>query len=200
MKRYEWILPVVVLGSLWGLVEVLPIPIPFMMVAGVLFLTIGRRIVNRPGTSVAMGLVVCLLKTYAINFHVCNLSGILSLAVAFDALSSFAWREDTATLGAAALRGALTVAIALPLFVGAMWLVRHPYWVAEGWPRILDYAVRDTLPAMLFALIAAPLGVLFARWWMQRNALPRFAAIALYGSAVVAAWGAATLRFIERAL
>ncbi|MBU0510047.1 hypothetical protein KKH27_14580 [bacterium] len=200
MKRFAWILPIIVLGSLWGLVEILPISIPIMIAAGVLFLTLGRRMVNVPGTSMAMGLVVCLLKTYAINFHLCNLSGILSVAVSFDVLASLVWRQDVRTLPAAAVRGALTCALALPLFVGAVLAFRHPYWVAGGWARIVDYAVRDILPALLLSLVVAPLGLIVARRLTEPQRVPRWVVPIFSAGAVVFAWLAATVRFVERVL
>lgn len=198
MFRRELVLPILLLGSLWGLVEVLPVPVWAMCAAGVLFLTIGRRIANVRGSSAAIGLVVCLLKTYAVNFHLCNLSGILSIAVSFEVFSSVLWRNDVRTLPAAALRGALTCALALPVFVGAVLLFRHPYWVAGGWDRIVTYALTDTVPAMLLSLVSAPLGVLAANWLREpKQALRRIMPV-LYTSAAVCAWVLASVQFVER--
>lgn len=198
MKKTEFILPVIVMGSMWGLMEILPVPVPVMCAAGILFLTAARRMVNVPGTSLAAGAIVCLLKTYAVNFHLCNLSGILSMAVSFEIFATVIWRNDLRTMSGTALRGALTCALALPLFVGAVLLFRHPYWVAGGWARIVDYAVTDTAPAMLLSLITAPLGLWAGKLLVELRQSPGRVIPAVYLSAVAVAWIAASVRFVER--
>jgi hypothetical protein len=198
MKRLDILLPVVMLGSLWGMTEILPLPVSVMIAAGVLFLTIGRRLVNLPGSSLAIGLVVCLFKTYAVQFHYCTWGGILSVAISFDILSSVVWKDSPIALRSAVVRGALTCVAAFFVFVAAMHLLRHPYWVAGGWEKIFDYAWRDSLPATGLSLVAAPLGVLLGNTLWNLKQSPRRALPALYACAIALPWLVATIRFFER--
>ncbi|NWG29502.1 MAG: hypothetical protein HXY48_13345, partial [Ignavibacteriaceae bacterium] len=64
-KRIEFFLLLLILGSIWGFFEMLALPVFLLCVIGVLILTLGRRIIDIPGTSILIGLIVCAYKTYS---------------------------------------------------------------------------------------------------------------------------------------
>ena len=168
-KRIELFLLLLILGSLWGFFEMLALPVFVLCVIGIFFLVIGRRIVDIPGTSILIGLIVCLYKTYSAHFFVCQWAGVMAVAVSFDFFTSVVLKENWYKKFNPVIIGALTNIAALIVFVITVtYIFVEPYWAAGGIDRVLSYALRNTLPASIIsALISAPLGVFVAEKIMK---------------------------------
>jgi hypothetical protein len=162
MKRTELFLLLLIMGSLWGFVEMLPIPVFVLCAFGVLFLVIGRRLVDIPGTSILIGLIVCFYKAYSAHFFACQWAGVMALAVSFDFFTSVVFKENWHVKPNPILIGSLTNVLAMILFIVTVtFIFTEPNWVAGGFARPMRYALRTALPAALISgLISAPLGVL----------------------------------------
>jgi hypothetical protein len=168
-KRIELFLLLLILGSLWGFFEMLALPVFILCAIGVLVLTLGRRIIDVPGTSIFIGLIVCLYKTYSAHFFVCQWAGVMAVAVSFDFFTSVVLKENWYKKFNPVIIGALTNISALIVFVITVtYIFVEPYWASGGMDRALSYALRNTLPASIIsALISAPLGVFVAEKIMR---------------------------------
>ncbi len=159
MNRLKLFITIIAIGSLWGVFEIMPLPTLVLCVLGIFFLVLGRRLINITGSSIVIGLVVCLLKTYSTSFFECQWAGVLSLAISFDIIASFFWSENWWKVKNVAALGALTNLIALPIFVvWVTFITREHYWVEGGWSRVAGYAFESRLPAMILSLAVAPIG------------------------------------------
>lgn len=161
MKKAELFLVLLLLGSLWGFFEMLQLPVYLLCAIGLLFLVIGRRIVDIPGSSILIGLIVCFYKTYSVDFFICQWAGVMAVAVSFDFFTSIVFKQNWSKLRNAILIGVLTNISALVVFVATvLFIFPEPYWVTGGMERILDYGLTRTLPAALIsALISVPLAL-----------------------------------------
>jgi hypothetical protein len=163
-KRIELFLLIVILGSLWGFFEMMALPIFVLCAIGVFFLVLGRKIIDVPGTSIVIGLIVCFYKTYSDHFFICQWAGVMALAVSFDLFASLIFKENWNKKFNPVLIGILTNVTALFIFItSVIYIFPEPYWVSGGIDRVMDYALRNSLPASLISgLISAPLGLLAA--------------------------------------
>ncbi|MFO7524714.1 MAG: hypothetical protein R6W68_04625 [Ignavibacteriaceae bacterium] len=162
MKKAELFLVLLLLGSLWGFFEMLQLPVYLLCAIGLLFLVIGRRFVDIPGSSILIGLIVCFYKTYSVNFFICQWAGVMAVAISFDFFTSIVFKHNWLKISNAMLIGALTNISALIVFVTTvLFIFPEPYWVTGGMERILDYGLTRTLPAALIsAFISVPLALI----------------------------------------
>ncbi len=194
MKTVSTIVILLLAGTLWGLAEILPLPTAIHCALGVLFLTIARILVPRIGTGILIGLVVCVYKTASVTFMECQWAGVLSLAGSFEIMVLlFHSRLDGGILRSIAV-GVGTCALALILFIGwALLLAEHPYWIEGGWPRITDYALYTTAPAMLLSVLLAPLGRAVGEALLAPSKPRRSLALLFGGVAITLCWSFALL-------
>ncbi len=150
MNRTENFLIILVLGSLWGFFEMISLPVWILCSLGILFLVIGRKLINIPGTSLLIGLVVCFYKTYGDNFFICQWAGVLSLAGSFDFFTSLVFKLNWQKPIWNGVNGFLSNISALIVFVFLMVIVfKEQYWVDEGFERVLNYATNSMIPAAI---------------------------------------------------
>jgi hypothetical protein len=194
MKTVTSVLLLLLAGSLWGMVEILPVSTAIHCAFGVLFLVAARFLLPRPGSAILIGLIVCMYKTAGVSFFECQWAGVLSLAVSFEIMVAlFHSRIANPTRGAAII-GVGTCLLALPLFVGWITLIaQHPYWVAGGWARILDYALYTTAPAAVASAFLAPLGRHLAVIFDRHRPLEHVSAPWLAAVILMLCWSVAIL-------
>ena len=195
-KRIELFLLILILGSIWGFFEMLALPIYILCAIGILTLAMGRRIINIPGTSILIGLIVCAYKTYSANFFICQWAGVMALAGSFDFFTSIVFKENWFKKFNPSVVGVvtnLTAAIVFLIIVNYIFI--EPYWPEGGIQRALDYFLTRGLPAAaLSGLISAPLGVFAANKYMSiefplsKKLVPGF-----YLAATVALWIVASI-------
>src|SRR3989339_757618 len=94
MKRVELFLLVLILGSLWGFFEMMALPVSVLCAIGLFFLVLGRRVIDIPGTSIVLGLIVCFYKTYSDHFFICQWAGVMALAGSFDLFTSLIFKTN----------------------------------------------------------------------------------------------------------
>ena len=160
MKRVELFLLVLILGSLWGFFEMMALPVSVLCAIGLFFLVLGRRVIDIPGTSIVIGLIVCFYKTYSDYFFICQWAGVMALAGSFELYASLVFKSSRQNILNNAVTGVLTNITAFPVFVMLVtFILREPNWVDGGMERIINYGVHSVLPATLMSgLITAPLG------------------------------------------
>jgi hypothetical protein len=168
-KRIELFLLLLILGSLWGFFEMMALPIFVLCAIGILILALGRRVVDIPGTSIIIGLIVCFYKTYSAHFFICQWAGVMALAGSFDLFTSLVFKRNWFEKFNPAIIGVLTNLSALIVFVVTVtYIFIEPSWADGGMERVLSYALRNVLPAAIISgLISAPLGVFVANKFMN---------------------------------
>lgn len=195
-KRIELFLLLLILGSLWGFFEMLALPVFVLCTIGIFFLVIGRRIIDIPGTSILIGLIVCAYKTYSAHFFVCQWAGVMALAGSFDLFTSLVLRKNWFEKFNPILLGVLTnIFAAIVFLVTVNYIFIEPFWPEGGLIRALDYFLTRGLPAAaLSGLITAPLGVYFAdkmlklEFSLYRKLIPGF-----YLFAILFLWAIASI-------
>jgi hypothetical protein len=195
-KRIEFFLLLLILGSIWGFFEMLAFPVFLLCAIGVLILALGRRIIDIPGTSILIGLIVCAYKTYSANFFICQWAGVMALAGSFDFFTSIVFKENWFKKFNPSVVGVVTNLTAAILFLIIVnYIFIEPYWPEGGIQRALDYFLTRGLPAAaLSGLISAPFGVFLAEKYMSiefplsKKLVPGF-----YLAATVALWIVASI-------
>jgi hypothetical protein len=168
-KRIELFLLLLILGSLWGFFEMMALPIFVLCAIGILILALGRRIIDIPGTSILIGLIVCVYKTYGAHFFICQWAGVMALAGSFDLFTSLVFKRNWFEKYNPVILGVLTnISAAIVFLVTVNYIFIEPYWPEGGMQRAIDYFLTRGLPASVFSgLISAPLGVYAANKFMQ---------------------------------
>jgi hypothetical protein len=170
MSNIKSLFPVFILGSVWGLIEILHLPIAVVSGLAILFLAMNRVISPVSGAGIILGLIVCFYKTYSDNFFICQWMGVMSIAISFEILSFFLWRDDLKSWPSLSLLGLFTGILACAIFASVLiFITHHPYWVAGGWPRVLSYFWKDMLPAGLIGLVATPAGAYLGKLWKENQ-------------------------------
>lgn len=175
MKVLRIFLTVLIMGALWGAVELSPLPTYLYISAGILFLTISRTLLNKAGSSLIIGFIVCALKTAncACTFTAVW-GGIIAIAFSFDLLATLFWKEEYWSVIKSSILGFAGAIIAAPLFiVWAIWVAGEPRWVGGGLSEAMGYITTTGLYGALCSIIAAPagylLGTFLKRWYPAAN-------------------------------
>jgi len=162
MNRIETFIIILVIGSLWGFLEMTMLPVSILCAIGLFFLVLSRKLVDVPGTSVILGLIVCFYKTYSDHFFICQWAGVMALAGSFDLYTSLIFKTNWQKPINTAAIGFFTNLTALVIFVlSVTFIFKEPNWVSGGMERIINYSLISILPAALLSgFITANLGLL----------------------------------------
>lgn len=168
MRIWEKILLVLILGSIWGIVEVFGgdflLSLAGSRSSAILFtfaffiLMAARGILGVPGLLLLVGAVAVFYKTLSVNFYPCMAAGIMADAAAVEflylisgkeRLQSRKWRTIAAP---ATAYGAFTV---FALFV--VLVLREPNWVERGLNGALGYIfLNGSFAAVLSLILVQP--------------------------------------------
>jgi hypothetical protein len=158
MRQLAWL---AVFGSLWGMSEVfiggalynanVPRASVYLSVWAIFILVVARGVLNRPGSSAAVGIIAAAYKLVNAAPFFCHIYGILFLAIAFDFAFSLLRKDErrfsSRTLGAlmAGVYGGHTL---FALFM--TYIIRYPYWAEAGLLKVLDHVfINGSLAAIL---------------------------------------------------
>jgi len=206
MSTARKILLILLVGSIWGMLEVLVwdmwhlqgwshASIPLAIVA--LFCLAGaRRILGVTGSSLAIALVACLYKFASVAFFACQVTGVLTLAVTFEAVAWLTKRylgEENQTRPY--LLGLLTVYPAFFAFAFlSAFVILVPYWAEAGWARVLPYLGWSAVAATIGSTISAAMGWRLGKRLFSTEKIIRWriaapATAVVWGIAILHAWG-----------
>jgi hypothetical protein len=174
MSRRAGILTVIIAGSLWGLSEIflgdvfymfhIPMRAAALTAVGLAVLVTSRMLYDRPGTSIAAGLLAGALRCLVPKLYICHFVAIGLEAAAFD----MSWtvlragqKNSVKRAWLASAMGAYTGFLAFGL-VGAYGF-GFGRWVEAGVVGILRWTLRSGTVSSLILLGLAPLGVYAAR-------------------------------------
>jgi hypothetical protein len=164
----RWVL-LFLLGSLWGILEVLggeaffrnAVPRASVVLSawGLLMLAVARAAWNRPGTSTLVGATAALFKLANAAPFYCHLFGILMVGVGFD-LAATLWSRRLRPFSGRTLLTAVTAPLLGNAAFGFIitFIIRYKYWAAGGIPKVLNYVFVSGGLTALAGLILVPLG------------------------------------------
>jgi hypothetical protein len=160
-KSWMWILA---LGSLWGLAEVageglwaknIPYASVWLSAFAFFLMGVGRGLINKPGTSTAMGATAALFKLVNAAPYFCHLLGIVLLGLAFDAAATLWMKNEKKAGWKSALSGFVGAFTGYAAFaLSITYIVRFRPWVRGGLPMVLHHIfVSGTLAAVASAVL-----------------------------------------------
>jgi len=166
IKTWLWLL---LFGSLWGVCEVIagedlfgkgvPHASVWLSAWALFVLAMARGVLNKPGSSTAVGTFAAIFKLVNAAPFFCHLLGIFFLALAFDVFSSILMKRESKVLIRTSLGGALSAYSGNALFALIMaYVVRYKYWTAGGLSKVLHHIFISGSLAALMAIAAVPLG------------------------------------------
>jgi hypothetical protein len=164
----SWVWPLL-FGSLWGVVEVVvgevlfekevPFASVWLTAWGFLLLAAARGVLNRAGSSSAVGAVASLYKLAFAAPYFCHLLGILFLGMAFDIFATLLLKDRRARAWKRGLAGALGAYTGYALFALVItYVARYGPWVAGGWPKVANHIFVGGGYAALVCLAIVPGG------------------------------------------
>jgi hypothetical protein len=138
-----------IFGSLWGLVEIslgsvlkalnIPLSGAILGAIGVMIALVGRQFVNRPGSTLFIGVIATLLKLFSIgNIIIGPMIGILMEAVLAEVILSLFGKPALVACLLAGATGALW-SLAQPFFTGVVLFGRDLFTI---WLDLLDLGKR----------------------------------------------------------
>ena len=170
MIRIRQLLWLLLFGSLWGMSEVfvggalynanVPRASVYLSLWAVFILVVSRSVINKPGSSTAVGVVAAAYKLVNAAPFLCHILGILFLALAFDLAYSllrkderrFSYR-DILTVIAGVYGGSAFFAI----FV--TYIIRYQYWTEGGVSKVLDHIFINGSLTVIPCFLFFPLGL-----------------------------------------
>jgi len=169
MKKWNFLIWLVLFGAAWGIYEVVAGEIldstsgqyssVWLGVGAFIILCAARVLVNKPGSSFAIGAIATLFRLANTDPFFCHLMGILLLGLAFDVTATLFFRTEKRAFVAAGLTAITAAYLSNTLFaLSGAYVVRLGHWVEGGLPRIADHIFIAGSLSALGALVAAPLG------------------------------------------
>jgi len=168
MARYILLVWLFVIGSLWGLSEVvagkalyeanIPHASVYLSASGFFLLALARGLLNKRGTSSVIGGMAALFRLVNASF-VCHILGIFLMGVAFDLAASILLKGKKKGFLQSSLTGITGAYGGYALFALIItYVVQYEIWVVGGWQKVLDHVfVAGSLAAVVAALLV-PLG------------------------------------------
>jgi hypothetical protein len=169
MTKYEKILVVLLLGSLWGALELFGRDLlraagvseksALLFGLGIIILYASKRLVDFPGSVVVMALIAGLFKTASGYFYPCQFAAVVINGIVFDiTYSAFKGRLDRSTLFRTVAAPVIVYASYTIFALFATYVLRQEPWVSEGWAGIRSFLLADSMSASLISIVTVHLG------------------------------------------
>lgn len=165
-KNWLWF---ILFGSLWGINEVVTgevlsaSEVPYfsvlLTVVALFILAVARGIVNRPGSSTAIGTIALLFKLANAAPFYCHMLGIFMVGLAFDIFASVLIKSQKTSAIKCGLTGILSAYSGNALFALLItYIIRYEIWARAGLPKVLEHIFVSGTFAAILAAFAVPLG------------------------------------------
>ena len=166
-KNWVWLLA---FGSLWGIMEVIGgeaffknnVPHASIWLSAWAFFIMGvaRGVINKPGTSTAVGATAALFKLVNASPYYCHLLGIFFLGMIFDIAATLWMKNEKKYSLRTVLTGIVSAYGGYALFaIIITYIIRYRPWVAGGTPKVLHHIFVGGSFAALAAIVLIPLGL-----------------------------------------
>ena len=169
MSKTEKLLIIVLMGSLWGALELfgidllramhVPSKAAFLFGLGLIVIYASKRVVDFKGSVVIMALIAGLFKTVSDNFFACQFAAVMINGIVFDLTYSYLKGYlDNSTLYRLVAAPVIAYVSYTVFAFAVVYLMREPHWVDRGIPGIIDYLTTDALVAALFSTVTISAG------------------------------------------
>lgn len=169
MRNFKYGLLLLLFGSLWGVAEVfagealfsdrVPYAEVWLAAWALFVLAVARGIINKPGTSIAIGAFASVYKAVCAAPFFCHILAIFILGLAFDIASTLLMKRERRISFRCGLSGVVSIYGGFALFALAItYLVRYEYWTAGGLAKVLHHIFVSGSFAALAAVVVVPLG------------------------------------------
>lgn len=183
MGKFEKILMILLLGSLWGAMELfgrdimramgVPQKSALLFGLGIIILYASKKLVDFPGSVVIMALIAGLFKMASSYFFPCQFSAVVINGIVFDiTYTAFKERLDFSPVFRTVAAPALVYVSYAVFALFATYILREGSWAAKGWPGIVSYLRADAVSASLISIVTIHLGYYLGKA-IQPFALPR---------------------------
>lgn len=184
MTKFEKILVVLLLGSLWGALELfgrdvframgVPQKSALLFGLGIIIVYASKRLVDFPGSVFAMALIAGLFKTASSNFFPCQFAAVVINGIVFDvAYTAFKGRLNRSIIFRAVAAPVIVYVSYAVFAVLATYILREPSWASEGWPGIRAFLLADAVSASLISIVTIHLGYYLGNVIQPYDLLPR---------------------------
>jgi len=169
MTKYEKILVVLVLGSLWGALELfgrdlfraigMPQKSALLFGLGIIILYASKRLVDFPGSVVVMALIAGLFKTASSHFFPCQFVAVMINGIVFDiTYSAYKGRLDSSATYRTIAAPVIVYASYAVFALIATYVLREESWASQGGAGIRSYLLSAAVSASLISIVTMNLG------------------------------------------
>jgi thiamine transporter ThiT len=170
MSKKAGLLVVLITGLVWGLVEIyvgdvfyrfhIPFRSAILTAIGMGGLVAARRVLDKPGSSLAAGVLAGIIRCAVPKVYICHAVAIAIEACAFDATWTLMRAGERQTLRRAWLAGAVAIYSGFFAFgLASLYLFKFGKWTAGGWSGIGMYCLRSGSMALAAFIVLAPLAL-----------------------------------------
>ena len=182
MTKHEKILVVLLLGSVWGALELFGRDLlrsagvadksAVLFGLGIIILYASKRLIDFPGSVIIMALIAGLFKTASSEFYACQFTAVVINGIVFDlAYSFFRTRLNAGLLFRALAAPVITYTSYAAFALLATYVLRVGTWASAGGEEVRAYLGMDALIASLISIVTIHLGYYLGNA-LQPYALP----------------------------
>lgn len=169
MSKYEKILIVLVMGSIWGALELfggdlfrtlgIPNKSAYLFGLGLIILYASKRIGGFAGSAVIMALIAGLFKTASSSFYSCQFAAVMINGAIFDIYYEiFKDRLDTGSIYRTIAAPIITYVSYAAFAFGVTYILKEANWAERGINGIIDYLTVDAVIATAVSIVTINLG------------------------------------------
>lgn len=174
MSKKAGLLVILITGLVWGFVEIyvgdvfykfhIPFRSAILTAIGMGLLVMARRIFDKPGSSLAAGVIAGVLRCAVPKVYICHMVAIAIEGCAFDVTWTVLRAGERQTLRRAYLAGAIAIYSGLFAFglAGIYWF-KFGKWVTGGLSGVGMYCLKSGSFALAVFIILAPIALTVAR-------------------------------------
>lgn len=169
MRSYGQVVWLLLFGSLWGISEVaiggalfnenVPSASVWLSTWAFFVLGLARCVMNKPGSSTAIGAIAALFKFINAAPFFCHLLGIFALGVTFDIAATLLIKNKSKISYRNILSGMVSAYGSYAIFaLFITYIVRYEIWIIGGSAKVMHHIFVSGSLAALVAAVTVPLG------------------------------------------
>jgi hypothetical protein len=169
MSKFEKILIVLLMGSLWGALELfggdamralgIPNKSAFLFALGLIILYASKRMVDFTGSVIIMALIAGLFKTASAHFYACQFAAVMINGAVFDiSYKVFKNQLDSSPIYRSVAAPVIAYMCYTIFAVAAAYAIGGPEWRVAGLQGIADYLAGSGLIAAAASIVTINLG------------------------------------------
>lgn len=169
MSKYEKILFILLMGSLWGALELfggdtfracgVANKSAYLFGLGLIILYASKRVVGFAGSVVIMAAITCIFKTASTHFYACQIAAVMINGVIFDAAYQSFKNQLNASILYRLIAAPILAYISFAIFaIMATFVFKEAGWATRGWESVREYLLTSASIASLFSIVTINAG------------------------------------------